>query len=156
MSHLKDFENEIKRTAMRPEDYERARERLGENRMFPSQVAHAFQLCARVDGQKTAVFENKDPGHTEYKRVSDMESRTAAPHSIEALHAACGALGEAGEVAEAFLDPRSPDGHVLEECSDLMFYLGMELMRRGFSFEEVARRGAEKLRRIYPEGFKER
>lgn len=155
MNHLKDFENEIKRTAMRSEDYGRARTRLRAELNFPVYLAKAFALCGRVDKSKKFVFKGKESVDVSARRVFNVEDKAAAAHPIEALHAACGVLGEAGEVAEVFLDPDASNERVLEECSDELFYIGMELQRRGLTFEQVFQYGASKLKRIYPEGFKE-
>jgi NTP pyrophosphatase (non-canonical NTP hydrolase) len=76
----------------------------------------------------------------------------------QALHAAVGASGEAGEMLDAIkktwvygreLDARN----VLEECGDQLFYIVALLNRCGFHIEDAMAYNMSKLAARYPEGY---
>lgn len=81
----------------------------------------------------------------------------AAKKDME-LNAALGLAGEAGEICDLIKKQRFQDHHVwqgwmMDELSDVIFYVFMMLAAQGWTFQEVIANNVRKLNERYPEGF---
>ncbi len=78
--------------------------------------------------------------------------------NIRLLHACMGLSGESGEVVDAFkkhlLYGKPLDrGNLLEECGDILWYMGVMIRTLGSSFDEVMQMNHDKLNKRYPTGY---
>jgi len=87
--------------------------------------------------------------------------RTAKPMSTEIenlMHAAIGACGEVGELADAlkktwlYGKPLDRD-NVAEELGDILWYVAIGCHALGVSMSDVAQRNIDKLKVRYPEKY---
>ena len=77
---------------------------------------------------------------------------------IDLLHGAIGISTEAGELLDVlkkhiYYGTSIDEINMMEECSDLLYYIGVILSRLGYTFEEVMQINIEKLQARYPEKF---
>jgi NTP pyrophosphatase (non-canonical NTP hydrolase) len=99
-----------------------------------------------------------EPPHINPATYSELALRTATADEtpIKALvHAALGAAGEAGELADAvkrgaFYGLPIDRTNVVEECGDLLWYVALALRAVGSSFDAAMRGNLAKLEKRYP------
>lgn len=80
------------------------------------------------------------------------------PEREQTVNAALGLAGEAGEVVdqikkETFHNKPRNATKVLDECSDVAYYLVRILDLYGFTLEDAFKFNIEKLKERYPEGW---
>ena len=91
----------------------------------------------------------------EYQRKA---MRTATGKCYDAVNAALGIVGEAGEVADeikksTFQGHRWNPARVVEELGDVLWYVALMADLLNVPLEHVMQANIEKLERRYPDGF---
>lgn len=104
--------------------------------------------------EKTSYTANQEGGvFLETEIDSDIDNK-----KLLQLNWALGLSGEAGEIAD-LIKKGTFHGHeltrkdIIDECSDVMWYLSELLNLNDISMEEVMEYNINKLRERYPEGF---
>jgi NTP pyrophosphatase (non-canonical NTP hydrolase) len=106
-----------------------------------------------ADYQKWAITKNR----TDY--VGAVQRQEAGLN--DALHAAFGIAGEAGEIVDAIKKPwlygKPVDvENVKEELGDLCWYMNLLLCATGLTWDDVMQHNHDKLEKRYPSGFSEK
>lgn len=94
----------------------------------------------------------------EYQRLAQRTSNKALNAKGHLLNAMLGLAGETGECCDLvkkhlYQDGRDIDGNLLDELSDVLWYLSEAASAKGWTLNEIAEHNVEKLRERYPEGF---
>lgn len=101
------------------------------------------------------------------KKYVESVLKTKSPHYSpenvhpDLVHAVLGLVTESAELADiikrAYFYGKGPESvdkdHIVEEFSDICYYLALGLNIMGTSFEEVMDMNISKLKKRYPDGF---
>lgn len=125
------------------------------------------QVGKRLDVIKRHIYYN-DPKSTEQLKhwlhdEEEKDDKFTDNKSVRLLHGIIGIMTEAGELAEVFADDSTMYGreedidkvNLIEECGDLMWYIGLVLSACGVDIDYCQRKNIEKLRARFPEKFNE-
>lgn len=95
---------------------------------------------------------------TEYQRLAMRTSNRALSPDDHLFNAMLGLAGETGECCDLvkkcfFQDGRDIREKLLDELSDVLWYVAEAAEAMGFDLSEIGRHNIDKLRRRYPDGF---
>lgn len=94
----------------------------------------------------------------EYQRAAMRTSRKDISPDDHLMNAMLGLAGETGECCDLvkkcfYQDGRDIREKLLDELSDVMWYVAEAATAMGWNLDDVASHNVEKLRRRYPDGF---
>lgn len=94
----------------------------------------------------------------EYQQLAQRTSNPALTQEEHLLNAMLGLAGETGECCDLvkkglYQDGREIRDKLLDELSDVMWYIAEAAAAMGFEMDAIAEHNIEKLRCRYPEGF---
>ena len=94
----------------------------------------------------------------EYQALAQRTSRKDISPDDHLMNAMLGLAGETGECCDLvkkcfFQDGRDIRADLMDELSDVLWYIAEGVSAMGLTLEEVAQHNVDKLRRRYPEGF---
>ena len=95
---------------------------------------------------------------TEYQRLAMRTSNRSLSPDDHLFNAMLGLAGETGECCDLvkkcfYQDGRDIREKLLDELSDVLWYVAEAAEARGFDRSEIGRHNIDKLRRRYPDGF---
>ena len=96
-------------------------------------------------------------------KYQELAMRTSRPEATQERNLINGCLGLAGETGEVsdIVKKYMFQGHqlekekILDECSDVLWYLTLTVKSIGYSLNDVMEHNIEKLKKRYPNGFEE-
>ena len=99
----------------------------------------------------------------EGNKYQELAMRTNRPEATQEQNLINGCLGLAGETGEVsdIVKKYMFQGHqlekekILDECSDVLWYLTLTVKSIGYSLNDVMEHNIEKLKKRYPNGFEE-
>lgn len=121
-----------------------------------STINEAKEVLNRLDVLKKSMFYGR--GFDPSRLPADLVLTIKPEHepSIDMLHGIIGIATEASELLECLASGPKPDVvNIIEECSDILWYMAIILKRAGVSFEHVMDLNIKKLAKRYPDGFSE-
>ena len=94
----------------------------------------------------------------EYQAAAQRTSRKDISPDSHLMNAMLGLAGETGECCDLvkkcfYQDGRDIRESLLDELSDVLWYVAEAVSAMDWALEDVARHNVDKLRRRYPEGF---
>lgn len=94
----------------------------------------------------------------EYQKLAQRTSRRDITQSEHLLNGILGLSGETGECADLvkkhfFQDGREISDDLLDEVSDVLWYVAEVVTAMGRTMEDVAQHNINKLKKRYPDGF---
>lgn len=94
----------------------------------------------------------------EYQAAAQRTSRKDISPDSHLMNAMLGLAGETGECCDLvkkcfYQDGRDIRESLLDELSDVLWYVAEAVSAMDWTLEDVARHNVDKLRRRYPEGF---
>lgn len=95
---------------------------------------------------------------SEYQSLAQRTSRKDLSPDDHLFNAMLGLAGETGECCDLvkkcfYQDGRDIREKLLDELSDVMWYVAEAASAMGWTLDEIAAHNVEKLRRRYPDGF---
>lgn len=96
---------------------------------------------------------------TEYQELAQRTSNKALSPDDHLFNAMLGLAGETGECCDLvkksfFQDGRDIREKLLDELSDVMWYVAEAASAMQWNLDDIARHNVDKLRRRYPDGFR--
>lgn len=94
----------------------------------------------------------------EYQDKAQRTSRKDISVNDHLINAMLGLAGETGECCDLvkkcfYQDGRDIRASLMDELSDVMWYVAEAVTAMGWTLDEVAQHNIDKLRKRYPEGF---
>ena len=95
-----------------------------------------------------------------YQELAMRTNRPEATQEQNLINGCLGLSGETGEVSD-IIKKYMFQGHqlekekILDECSDVLWYLTLTVKSIGYSLNDIMEHNIEKLKKRYPNGFEE-